>query len=207
MTALRRVLLISLLALSSSAAIGCGGKAKGAAAPAAAADGAVQPGDGWTRTSPGVWTYDPGTDGENSTGLIAPAPARGIERITLPTGATGATVAAIETGLVGGGSYRWTVHAVAGDDPGELGAQLGAGEITATLDDGHGAGNPQWFETALSGVTTTGGFDLVFETIDGAPAVAAIDSERNVYFQPSPDDAAKLTPFTAYVRVVLTDVH
>ena len=173
---------------------------KGGPTTPVAADAKVTPGAGWTRTAPGEWTYDPGTDGPTTMNLNAPPPGRGIERIELPAGATGAEIAIIRTGVTSGGTYRWTAQAMSG-------APIGAAETTATLDDAHGPGNPQWFDTALTGATVTGGFDLVFETVDGEPAVGAIDGERNVSFQAAPDEPAQLVPYTAYVRVVLSNVR
>ncbi|HVV82246.1 MAG TPA: hypothetical protein VHE35_04175 [Kofleriaceae bacterium] len=186
---------------------GCGSKAKPAdtTPQPTADDSAVTEGGDWHRVKPGLWTYDRDFDRAPETPLVAPDAGRGIERIDLPAGATGGTVTTISADMLGAGDFTWTVYA--SDGPGgELGASIASGDGTApaTATPESGA----WVDVGLKAPVTTP-FAIVFTTRSGEPAVGAIegDAPGNVYFQPDPSSPAQQTPFIAYVRVSLADVH
>jgi len=196
------------VAFAALLAAACGGKSSPSTGTApepvatAAADAAVQEGGGWKRSAPGVWIYDPGFDKPSEVDLVAPPPGRGIERLELPAGATGAKLATVSAGMTKGGEFTWTAYAAAGAGA-EVGAQLASGDGTAAPAD-----TLTWIDTPLGDAAVTGPFLVAFTTRSGTPAVGATRGDPgNVYFQPALDAPAQQTPFAAFVKVTLTDVH
>lgn len=206
---MKRILLLSLVLAA------CSGKPPVSPAPAqtttgptAASDTSVSPGNGWTRTAPGQWQYAVDQDRPSGVSLVADPGGRGLERIALPAGASGAVLTAIDVGYTAAGSATWKVYPDQGGMPAASPVANVDVQITADMVGQDGA-PPLWTHHALTPPAAVGSvFWLAFESPDGHTAVGAVNAPDAIVMYQAPGASTPATaPYTPFVRVSLGEVH
>lgn len=181
-----------------------------AVGPAAPTDDHVVESATWTRLAPGDWEHRMYGD---ATPTISMYPALG-ERfaflVTLPEGATGAQLTAIEGHYIAPGTGTFSVYPAT--EPGVL-----DGEPLATVEVAIAdyqvwdlaAERPRLVSTSFHApvVIDATRFHVVFESQTGGPTIAAdeVDS-KTMYFQ-APELAMEPAPYTAHLRLRFTAMH
>lgn len=181
-------------------------------APAGRSDAGVEmPESGfWEREAPGRWTYDLGVGLTSDVQLTIQGSGRGVVRVPLPPGATGAKIAALtvmwaknhpemaEAPGAASGTGVWHIHA---DLDGKPGRELGT--IPVTVDDANAAplddANDGTRYALPSAVEVPAVFWLVFEKTSGDPRIGAMrligdfaETYKELYYLDKPDAALGL---------------
>ncbi|MCC6625485.1 MAG: hypothetical protein IT385_29875 [Deltaproteobacteria bacterium] len=192
-----------------------------APAPAGRSDLSIEiPESGfWNREAPGRWMYDLGVGLTSDVQLTAPGRGRGLVRVPLPPGATGAKMRALtvmwaknhadmpEDPGAASGTGVWHIHA---DEGGKPGRELGV--LSVQIDDANAAplddandGSRYALPTPVEVPAT---FWLVFERTSGDPRIGAMrllgdfaETYKNLYYLETPDaplgEPKNLRPYIA----------
>lgn len=185
---------------------GPSGGPTGKRAPRSDADVAMPESGFWARNEQGVWVYDLGVGLTSDVQLVVDGPtARGVVRVPLPDGATGAIMESLtvmwarnsaesdEPPESASGTGIWHIHADANGRPGPELLALPVkidGATAAPLDDAND-GTTYDLEHPLEVPSV---FWLVFEKTGGDPRIGAmrLDEEliptyKNLYYLAAPD--------------------